>query len=216
MDPSAIPGLPYSPSRSFSDRRLSVEDCENHPQRIFGLKRRSQKRELKDRKAGKMDKGIYRKKSIDRVSSPEQLDGYIQVVTPGVWLILGAVLVLLGSVLLWSVTGTIDVTMEAKGYSDGSSVYCYLDEAGISAVSIGMEAYIGNQNGSVAFAANVPEAYAEAAEFLGGDAIAHALHVEESDWKYRVAISAENIRKGICHVSIVTERVNPISYLLQQ
>ena len=61
-----------------------------------------------------MDKGIYRKKSIDRVSSPEQLDGYIQVVTPGVWLILGAVLVLLGSVLLWSVTGTIDVTMEAK------------------------------------------------------------------------------------------------------
>lgn len=163
-----------------------------------------------------MDKRIYRKKSIDRVSSPEQLDGYIQVVTPGVWLILGAVLVLLGSVLLWSVTGTIDVTMEAKGYSDGSSVYCYLDEAGISAVSIGMAAYVGNQKGSVAFAANVPEAYAEAAEFLGGDGIAHALHVKESDWKYRVAISAKKIKKGICHVSIVTERVNPISYLLQQ
>ena len=39
-----------------------------------------------------------------------------------------------------------------------------------------MEAYIGNQNGSVAFAANVPEAYAEAAEFLGGDAIEAAPH----------------------------------------
>lgn len=163
-----------------------------------------------------MEKHLYRKKSIDKVSSPEQLDGYIQVVTPGVWLVLGAVLVFLVSVLLWSVTGTIDVTVQTKGYSDGSSLYCYLDEDRISAVSIGMEAYIGNERGSVVFAANVPEAYREAANFLGGDGMAHALHVEEGDWKYRVAISTENIEKGIYNITIVTERMNPISYLLDQ
>lgn len=160
-----------------------------------------------------MKKRLYREKSIDRISSPEQLDEYIQVVTPGVWLVLLAVLVLLASAVLWSVTGTINVTVGTKGYSDGSSVYCYLDEATISAISTDMEAYIGNEKGRVAFAAKVPEAYSEAAEFLGGNGMAHALHVEEGDWKYKVSITIENVPEGIYDVTIVTERMNPISYL---
>ena len=40
---------------------------------------------------------IFREKSIERVSSPEKLDDYIKVVSPGIWILLAAIIVL----LLW-------------------------------------------------------------------------------------------------------------------
>ena len=47
--------------------------------------------------------GLFREKSMARVSSPEELNDYIRVTTPGVWLIL-----LLG-MLVWSIFGMVDV-----------------------------------------------------------------------------------------------------------
>ncbi|MCR5626865.1 MAG: hypothetical protein K6F99_06070 [Lachnospiraceae bacterium] len=62
------------------------------------------------------NKSIFREKSIERVSSPEKLNDYIRVSSPSVWLIMGAIIVLLLGLLIWSVFGT--VTMNK---SDGSS-----------------------------------------------------------------------------------------------
>ena len=59
---------------------------------------------------------VFRQKSIDRVSSPEQLNDYIKVTTPSVWLVLIAVILLLVGMLAWSVFGTV----EAKA-ADGST-----------------------------------------------------------------------------------------------
>lgn len=42
-----------------------------------------------------MNEQVFRKKSVDRVSSPEQLNEYIRVSNPGVWMILAAIIVLL-------------------------------------------------------------------------------------------------------------------------
>lgn len=50
---------------------------------------------------------IFRQKSIDRVSSPEQLNDYIRVTTPTVWLVLLALVILLLGMLTWSVFGTV-------------------------------------------------------------------------------------------------------------
>ena len=44
--------------------------------------------------------GIFRKKSIERISSPEQLHDYIRVTTPGVWLVLIAIIILLVGVVI--------------------------------------------------------------------------------------------------------------------
>lgn len=52
---------------------------------------------------------IFREKSMERVSSPEQLDDYIRVTTPSVWLVLLALVILLVGILAWSVFGTVTV-----------------------------------------------------------------------------------------------------------
>ena len=51
--------------------------------------------------------GIFREKSIARVSSPEELNDYIRVTTPSVWLVLIALVVLLVGMLVWSIFGTV-------------------------------------------------------------------------------------------------------------
>ena len=58
--------------------------------------------------------GLFREKSLQRVSSPEKLDDYIKVVTPGVWLVLTAVIILLAGVLVWASVGNVPVT-DASG-----------------------------------------------------------------------------------------------------
>ena len=62
-----------------------------------------------------MDQQLYRQKSIDRISSPEQLNDYLRVTSASVWVILAAVILLLAGLLIWSSTATIE------SYTEGSS-----------------------------------------------------------------------------------------------
>ena len=58
--------------------------------------------------------GLYREKSLERVSSPEKLDDYIKVVSPGLWFVIGAIIILLLGLLAWASVGSIPVT-DASG-----------------------------------------------------------------------------------------------------
>ena len=60
---------------------------------------------------------IFRQKSIDMVSGPEELNDYIRVTTPSVWIVLGALIVLLVGMVLWSILGTVEAHTE-----DGSAM----------------------------------------------------------------------------------------------
>ena len=65
------------------------------------------------KEAGRMEeKSIFREKSIERVTSPEQLNDYIKVTTPSVWLILFATLILIVGTLFWAVFGKIQVNTD--------------------------------------------------------------------------------------------------------
>ncbi len=50
---------------------------------------------------------VFRKKSIDRISSPEQLNDYIRVSTPGVWIVLVAILLVMGGLIFWGIFGRV-------------------------------------------------------------------------------------------------------------
>lgn len=58
---------------------------------------------------------IFREKSLSKVSSPEQLNDYIRVSTPAVWLVLGAIVLLLIAVTLWGFLGRLESPTENGG-----------------------------------------------------------------------------------------------------
>ena len=56
---------------------------------------------------------IFRKKTLDRISSPEQLTDYLRVTNPGIWVVLAAVILLLGGIFAWSSVGTLETRADA-------------------------------------------------------------------------------------------------------
>ena len=56
---------------------------------------------------------VFRQKTLDRISSPEQLTSYLRVTNPGIWAILAAVILLLAGIFAWSVVGTLETTAQA-------------------------------------------------------------------------------------------------------
>ena len=52
---------------------------------------------------------LFREKSMERVSSPEELNDYIKVTTPSVWLVLIIAVLLLVGALVWGTLGTVDL-----------------------------------------------------------------------------------------------------------
>ena len=57
---------------------------------------------------------VFREKSLKRISSPEQMDEYIRVTTPSVWIALIALALLLAGFFIWSIIGTME-THDAGG-----------------------------------------------------------------------------------------------------
>ena len=117
-----------------------------------------------------MNNSLFRKKNLERISSPEQLNDYIKVSNPSVWLIISAMLILMVAFSVWAFSGNITSEVSGEGVfmstSQGTvdSVVCYVDVHQAQKISEGMEVRIYNNfkqmeayvNGSVAKISNVP------------------------------------------------------------
>ena len=75
-----------------------------------------------------MENSIFREKSIERVSSPEQLDSYLKVTSPKVWIVLCAIIVLLVGMLCWAFVGKIETSKTASCFIEDGMLYCYTTE----------------------------------------------------------------------------------------
>ena len=57
---------------------------------------------------------VFRKKTLDRIASPEHLTDYLRVTNPGIWVILVAVILLLAGIFAWSTVGTLETKADVK------------------------------------------------------------------------------------------------------
>lgn len=85
-----------------------------------------------------MSEEIFRKKSLDKVKSPENLDDYIRVSNPGVWLLLISVIVLLAGACVWGVFGHIDSTVPTVVRVENGEVSCRIASDDITSVRVGL------------------------------------------------------------------------------
>ena len=83
-----------------------------------------------------MENPIFRKKSLDRISSPEALDDYLHVTTPSVWLILIAIIMLLVGMLIWSQYIEFDNEQIARNVQSGMVVMSGETQSRISSVGV--------------------------------------------------------------------------------
>ena len=81
---------------------------------------------------------IFRKKSLDRMRSPESLDDYIRVSNPGIWLLLISVIVLLIGACVWGIFGHVDSTVPSVVRVENGEAVCFIAEDDIASVQTGL------------------------------------------------------------------------------
>ena len=156
-----------------------------------------------------MSNNLFRKKSIEHISSPEQLNDYIRVSTPSVWMLLIAIVILLAGVCVWGVFGHMDTTFPAVTVAKDGAVTAYVREAEIDRIQEGMPVTVGGSEGVVASVAAQPvrvdETFTDYTLHVGG--------LQEGEWVYAVTLGV-SCPDGVYTAEITTERVSPMSFVM--
>ena len=138
-----------------------------------------------------MKEEIFRKKSLDRIKSPESLDDYIRVSNPGIWLLLVSVIVLLAGACVWGVFGHIESVVDTTVRVENGTAYCFIASGEISSVSEGMNVRFGDYEA-----------------VISGD-------VQTDGQTYVCALlSEQTIPDGFYDGTIVVSEIRPISFVL--
>ena len=145
-----------------------------------------------------MARQVYRKTLLERISSPEQLDKMIVITSPSYWLaIVGGAFIIVAA-LVWSVFGSIPISMETTGVfvsaqmsgqqtADSQSigeqqVICYVPISSGKKIVPGMEAVVcpttvnqqeyGNMMGEVVAVDPYVTSYEDIVAALGSESLA--------------------------------------------
>ena len=93
---------------------------------------------------------LYRKGSMERIQSPEQLNDYLHVTNPSVWLLLTAVILLLAGLLVWGSFTYIDsVATGSAEVSDGTMTLRFEDPVTAESIEVGMTVNIGETSAEI-------------------------------------------------------------------
>lgn len=157
-----------------------------------------------------MNEKIFRKSSIDRVNSPEQLNDYIRVANPSVWIILVAIAALLVGVVIWGVFGTIETKVDTTVVVENGKAVCYLTSDGFQSVKEGMEVRVENEDGTVVSVGKNPveitSDYPAYFLFLSG--------FSAGDFAYECSLNLAGVEEGVYSASIIVDSINPIYFII--
>ena len=92
-----------------------------------------------------MDQQLFRKESVERVSSPEQLSDYLHVTSPATWVVLAAVILLLVSLFVWGSVTAVESYATGRAEVRGGVLTMTFDDADRAEnVEVGMNVKVGD------------------------------------------------------------------------
>ena len=138
-------------------------------------------------------------KKLRKVDSPEQLNQYIRLSNPGVWILLIAIVVLLIGICAWGFFGKIDTKITTVAISGDYNSYVYIKEADLEKVKNGMNVEIETTP------EKVTDELSEYARHLGNFQI--------GEWVYKCRLN-KNLREGTYGANIVVESIAPMVFVI--
>ena len=133
---------------------------------------------------------VFRKESLQRISSPEQLTDYLKVTNPGIWIILVAVIILLAGLFAWSTVGKLETVASGVAVVSGGQAQILLTENAKGSIEEGMTVRFDN-----------------GAEYTVSS-------VTRDEYGRSLAGADVDVDDGSYEVKVVLESISPIRFLL--
>ena len=155
---------------------------------------------------------IFREKSLERLENPEKLNDYLRVTSPGVWLVMSVVIVLLVGVCIWGVFGRITATMPAAVVTQDGESICLVPESALEGVIKHRTVTVNGQDLQLQ-----PEALT--AEVVSEDTNIYTIlagKLSVGDIVYPIALTEPMAEDGVVSGTLVTETLSPAALFFNQ
>ena len=155
-----------------------------------------------------MKESLYRKKNLDRLSSPEDLSKYMRIASPAVWMAVAAIVLVLVGAIVWGAVWHVESTVPCLAVGADGEGAIYVSEQYAPSVQPGQTIRVGESEyvlGEIG-AEPVPaeETLSEYALSVGG--------FSEGEFVYRAGADGFS-QTGSFAGEIVTESISALSFL---
>ncbi|MBR3348611.1 MAG: hypothetical protein IKG55_00890 [Solobacterium sp.] len=130
---------------------------------------------------------VFRKETMERISSVDQLTDYLRVTDPGIWVILAALIALLSGLFVWSLIGNLETRQDVMIFVKDHRAQ--IITSGMDPLEAGMPLSVSGQDFHIA-----------------------AAQTDEYGRPYGIA--EVTLPDGTYEGTVVTDSVHPISFLL--
>ena len=123
--------------------------------------------------------------------TPENMNDYIRVTNPGVWILIVAMLSIIIGALCWGVFGHVDRTLDATVYVKNGQTVCYVSENYASEIEEGMTVRYSNTEGTI-----------------------RKINPADDSTNTCAIKAKQTLADGYYNGTIVLEKISPVSFLL--
>ena len=155
-----------------------------------------------------MAEQIFREKSLKKISSPEELNDYVKVANPGIWLLLVGVIILLVGFFAWGALGQIETKIDAACVSEDGKLKVYVKEADMNEITLNTELTINDEEYKIRSISDDPVQV----DSLFNEYMLHIGNLKEGEWVYVLNLDS-NLKAGVYKAKVVKEKIKPLSLL---
>ena len=151
---------------------------------------------------------LFRQQSIDRLSSPDDLNKYIKTTSPALAILILAVLIFLVGTLVWAIFGRIETKSEIGFSVIDNKAIAYIKEEEVSRITTSSFMSIDDTKFSIAkISANPILADENSDQYL-----LHTSSISLGEWYYQIEAIC-SVENGYHKGKIVYEIISPISFI---
>ena len=151
---------------------------------------------------------LFRKKSLESIAAPEQMNDYVKVIGPSVWIVLGAIIVFLLGVIIWGIFGRLETTDRTVAIVDDGLAVCYVPKDAADGIDRSSTLRIGGEDVDIISVSTVP---------VQASGVYDALTLEDlgyTGYEMIYPVTARsNLPDGSYSSELFIEQIHPMSFI---
>lgn len=154
-----------------------------------------------------MKSNLFREKNMKKVASPEQLNDYVKVTNPGIWMVLISIIFLLIGVSVWGIFGNLNTVICVGAECRDGLLTCYIQAKDIANVKKGMRVVVDDSEYELI---SVSDQSIPNEKSTKGD----VLNASNTTGEFYIAQADAGLEDGIYEAAIIIESIHPMEFIL--